>query len=209
MTDWLDTCPVCGAQESLDVKLARMIDDPQVRGLVADVLRLSLPLGERLQRYLRLHKPPKQRLRIGRVRELVVELVADMTGGTVERHGRAWAVTPQDWETAFDAVFLAVRKGTLQPPLQGNGYLYQVLTRMADEAEAAQEQQREQERRAAHRAHASDAPTRAGALLAGAGSALPGAAPRPTTAAAAPLPGTSPTVRAMRAAIQAKKGEQP
>lgn len=205
MADWLDTCPVCGTQESLDVKLARMIDDPQVRALIADVLRISLPLGEQLQRYLRLHKPPKQRLRATRLRELVVELATDMTRNVIERHGRAWMVSQQDWQQAFNAVFKAVDKGTLQLPLQGNGYLYQVLTRQADQAEAAQETQRESERRTSGRAHSSAAPTNAGELLVVA-PAVPSPVPRPAAPAAAPS--MSPTVRAMRAHIQRSKGQQ-
>lgn len=209
--DWMNTCQVCGAEESLDMLVARMIDDDTVRRLIHDVLKMSLPLGGLLVRYIRLHKPLKQQLRMTRLRDLLNELAGDMQRGTIERHGRAWAVSHDDWREAFNAVFGAVDKGSLLPPLQGNGYLYQVLTRMCDEAEAAQEAQREQERRTAGRAHSSAAPTHVGQLLTAAGEpGHPGgatlAAPQP--AAPAQAPGMSPTVRAMRAAIERKKSEQ-
>ena len=54
----LNTCQVCGAEESLDAMLARMIDDGEVRRLIADVVTRSMVLGGHVVRYLRLHKPP-------------------------------------------------------------------------------------------------------------------------------------------------------
>lgn len=145
--EWNNVCPSCGAEESLDALILRMIDDDTARRLIHDTLKLSLPLGAQLMRYIRLHKPPKQRLRMSRLQELLTELVTDMQRSVIERHGRAWAVSIDDWRGGFDAVFQAVEKGTLQLPLQGNGYLYQVLTRKADQAESAQESKRELDRR--------------------------------------------------------------
>ncbi|MBN9339135.1 MAG: hypothetical protein ABT02_10080 [Comamonadaceae bacterium SCN 68-20] len=177
MADLVNTCPSCGAEESLDVMFSRMVDDDIVRRAIHDVVIKSLPLGAMLLRYIRLHKPPKQRLRMTRLRELLSELAGDMARNVIERHGRTWAVTNDDWRGAFEAVFTAADKGTLRLPLQSNSYLYQVLSRQADEVEAAQEEKREQERRNAGRAHSSAAPTNVGELLAAA--APPSAAPRP------------------------------
>ncbi len=203
MADLVNTCPSCGAEESLDVMFSRMVDDDVVRRAIHDVVLKSLPLGAMLLRYIRLHKPPKQRLRMTRLRELLSELAGDMARNVIERHGRTWAVTNDDWRGAFEAVFTAADKGTLRLPLQSNSYLYQVLSRQADEVEAAQEEKREQERRNAGRAHSSAAPTNVGELLAAA--APPSAAPRP--AASMPPPGMSPTVRAMRAQVKTPKGQ--
>ncbi len=146
---WTNTCPSCGAEEPLEALILRIIDDEEARRAIHDVIVLSLPLGAHLMRYIRLHKPPKQKLRMARLRELLVELATDMKRGAIDRHGREWPVSVDDWRGAFDAVFAAVDKGTLTPPLQGNGYLYQVLSRKADQAEGAQEGQREQARRIA------------------------------------------------------------
>lgn len=142
-----NSCPVCGAEESLDALLLRMIDDDTVRHLIADVVTKSLPLGGLVVRYLRLHKPHKQRLRMSTVGKLLAELVPDVQRTAIERKGRTWLVSAEAWKAAFQAVFDAADKGTLRLPLEGNGYLYGVLTNMADRHEAESEQQREQERR--------------------------------------------------------------
>lgn len=206
MAVWVNTCPSCGAEESLDVMFQRVIDDDVARRAIHDVVIKSLPLGVLLIRYIGLHKPPKQRLRMVRLRELLVELVGDMQRNVIERHGRTWAVSLDDWRGAFEAVFAAVDKGSLQLPLQGNGYLYQVLSRKSDQVEAALETQRECDRRTAARAHSSAAPTSVDELLSAAPVATSTAALRP--AAPAPAPGMSPTVRAMRAQIERTKGGQ-
>lgn len=202
---WVSHCYRCGAEEPLESLMGRIIDDDEARRAIHDVTNASLPLGAMLLRYISLHKPPKQRLRMSRVRELVTEIAADMSRNVIERHGRGWAVSLDDWRGAFNVVFAAVDKGTLVPPLQGNGYLYQVLTRKSDQAEAAQEAQGEADRRNAGRAHSSAAPTSVGDLIAAAPAAIPTAAPRP--AAPAPASGMSPTVRAMRAQIERAKGQ--
>ena len=143
-----NTCTVCGAEESLDALLHRMIDDDTVRRLIAQVVTDSLPLGALVVRYLRLHKPARQRLRMKIVAQLLAGLVPDMTRGRIERSGRSWVCDGDGWKAALQAVFDAQDKGTLTVPLQGNGYLYQVLMNMADKSEAVLEKQTEQTRRA-------------------------------------------------------------
>lgn len=140
------TCAACGAEESLDALLLRMIDDDQVRRLIADVLTTSLPLGGLLVRYLRLHKPLKQKLRMDKCATLLAELVPDIQRTAIQRNGRTWAVSFDSWKAALQAVFDAATKGTLTLTLQGNGYLYATLMRMADKAEGQQERQTEAER---------------------------------------------------------------
>lgn len=141
-----NTCPVCGAEESLDGLIVRMIDDDEVRRLIAAVLTHSFSLGGMVVRYLRLHKPAKQRLRMDKLAKLLAELVPDIQRTAIERNGRTWAVGPDAWRAAFDAVFDAQAKGTLTLPLEGNGYLYSVLMRIADRHEALQERQTEADR---------------------------------------------------------------
>lgn len=147
-TTLINTCTVCGAEEGLDTLLRRMIDDDQVRRLIADVLTASLPLGALVVRYLRLHKPPQQKLRMSVVAKLLAELVPDLKRHVIERAGRSWDVNGDSWKAALQAVFDAHDKGTLSLPLKGNGYLYQVLMRLADKTEAVAEKQVEQARRA-------------------------------------------------------------
>lgn len=135
----VNVCPVCGAEESLDGLLARMIDDDEARGLIADVIAASLPLGQDVLRYLRLHKPAKQKLRMATARKVLAELVPDVQRAAIQRHGRTWLVTPESWHLALHAVFDNVERGAVTLPLEGNAYLYAVLTRMVDREEARQE----------------------------------------------------------------------
>lgn len=140
-------CPVCGAEESLDALLLRMVADETVRLLVAELLTKALPLGDLVVRYLRLHTPPKQRLRLATVRKLLAELVPDVQRVAIERKGRVWAVSPEAWKAAFHAVFEAAERGKITLPLEGNAYLYGVVVRIADRKESEAEEQREQDRR--------------------------------------------------------------
>lgn len=135
----VNTCATCGAEESLDALIHRMIDDDQVRRLIADIMTTSLPLGGLVLRYLRLHKPAKQKLRMDKVAKVLSELLGDMQRGTIERKGRGWAIDKEGWKLALEAVFAAELKGSLTLPLDGNAYLYEVVMRLSDKAEGEAE----------------------------------------------------------------------
>lgn len=139
----LNTCPACGAEESLDVMLGRMIDDDQVRHLIADVLTHGVVLGSQVVSYLRMHKPAKQRLRMAKLAAVLAEIVPDLKRGAITRKGRDWQAPPQVWRDAFAAVVEARDKGTLELPLEGNAYLYEIVMRQSDRAEAVAEKERE------------------------------------------------------------------
>lgn len=195
------TCPVCGAEESLDALMARMVDDDQVRRLISDVLTCSLQLGSLTLRYLRLHKPPKHRLRLEKVRALLGELLPDMRRLAINRKGRDWPLTLDAWKAGFEAVFDAADKGSLTLPLEGNAYLYEVLLRQADRSEGAAERDTEAQRRS--RAHEGGAK--------GVGELLNPAAPATVVmpvAATTPPPGydkPSPLALRIRAENEARK----
>lgn len=142
-----NTCQVCGAEESLDTLIARMIEDDQVRRLIGTLLLDSFALGGLVVRYLRLHKPPKQKLRMDKLAKLLGELVPDIQRTAIERNGRTWVVGPDAWRAALQGVFDAQEKGTLNLPLEGNGYLYATLMRIADRHEAVQERDTEAARK--------------------------------------------------------------
>ena len=135
----VNTCATCGAEESLDALIHRMIDDDQVRRLIADIMTTSLPLGGLVLRYLRLHKPARQKLRMDKVAKVLSELLGDMQRGTIERKGRGWAIDKEGWKLALEAVFAAELKGSLTLPLDGNAYLYEVVMRLSDKAEGEAE----------------------------------------------------------------------
>jgi hypothetical protein len=135
----VNTCAVCGAEESLDALIHRMIDDEQVRWLIADIMTTSLPLGGLVLRYLRLHKPAKQKLRMDKVAKILGELLADIQRGEIERKGRSWSIDKEGWKIALESVFAAELKGSLTLPLDGNAYLYEVVMRLSDKAEGEAE----------------------------------------------------------------------
>ena len=139
VSDLVSTCAVCGAEESLDVLIHRMIDDDNVRRLLADVMTKSFVLGGLVVRYLRLHKPAKQKLRMDKVAKVLGELLADMQRGSIERKGRSWNIDTEGWKLALEAVFTAQTKGTITLPLDGNAYLYEVVMRLSDKAEGEAE----------------------------------------------------------------------
>lgn len=206
-----NTCAACGAEESLDALLMRMIDDDQVRRLIADVIGASLPLGGLVVRYLRLHKPPKQRLRMSRVAALLGELVPDIQRRTIERKGRQWQAPVEAWKAALESVFDAADKGSLTLPLEGNGYLYETLMRLADQAERQAENAREHERRQRREAGARDPGAVSVAQLAQQVALADGGATGGTPPPAAPPkppPGPSRAALAIQAEIAAKRGQR-
>lgn len=161
----LHTCSVCGSVESLGVIVAKMIDDDAVRRFVADLLCSSLPLGGLVLRYLELHTPPKQRMRLDDVRDLLAQLVSDIRRERITARGREWQAPEALWRAALLAVIKQADDGTLTLPLKGPGYLYSVLVNKANDAEARAE------------------------TAASAGSR---AAPRPPAAQPAPIPPAAP-----------------
>jgi hypothetical protein len=143
----LHVCPCCSAVQSLSAVIADMINDDEVRRYTADVLAYSIPLGGLVTRYLDLHVPPKQRLRLPDARALLAELVPDIRRQRITRHGREWQATDALWFAAFRALFDQAEAGTLTLPLKGNAYLYSILVNKANDAEAkAERSQQEQQR---------------------------------------------------------------
>lgn len=205
MTDL--SCPTCGAEFDLAVAFAHEVDQRALARLAA----VSIPLGARVLQYVALFTPAKQRLTAAKKIKLILQLLPDLERGAIAHKGRDWPAPLAAWAQAIDQMLAARDAQRLELPMKGHGYLYAVLAAQADKLEAAAEQEREQQREQAARAraHSSGAPTGVADVL------LPlplgegrGEGPRPAASPAQPA-GTSPTVRAMRAAIERKKGEQP
>lgn len=205
----INTCPACGAEESLDALLMRMIDDDQARRLIADVIGMSLPVGGLVVRYLRLHKPAKQRLRMARVHALLAELVPDLQRGAIHRKGRDWAAPLEAWRAALASVFEAADKGSITLPLDGNAYLYEVLLRMANQVEAEAERRTEADRRHGPRRSvvAEQGTSSVAAVLARTPQA--GGEPPAAPPTAPPVnPGPSRYAQQLKAQIEAIKGQR-
>lgn len=136
-------CPACHAEFSLDVLFAR----EEASAALARLVAVSLPFGALVLRYIGLFRPAKRRLAIERTVSLIEALLPDIERMTVTRKGRDWAAPPEVWVAAIEAVIAARDKGTLTLPLTSHGYLYEVVSAVADKAEAVAERETEEHRR--------------------------------------------------------------
>jgi hypothetical protein len=195
------SCPVCGSELDLAVLFAHEGDQRALARLAA----ASIPLGARVLQYLALFTPPKQRLTSAKKIKLLLQLLPDLERQAITHKGRDWVVPHSAWAIAIDQMLAARDAQRLELPMKGHGYLFAILAGMADKHEGQAEQQREQELRTGPRAATVNGPTSVGDLVQ---APAPSAAPRPAPASPAPA-GTSPTVRAMRAVLESKKGTTP
>ncbi len=204
------SCPVCGTELDLAVLFSHEHDQRALARLAA----VSIPLGGRVLQYLGLFTPPKQRLTAAKKIKLILQLLPDLEREAISWKGRDWAAPRTAWAMAIDQMLAARDAQRLELPMKGHGYLYAILAGMADRFEGQAEQQREQELRTGPRAATVNGPKSVADLVQ---APAPHAAPRPAPAVPAPspgkaqgtpAPGMSPTVRAMRQQIEAKKGTQ-
>ena len=195
------SCPVCGAEFDLAV----LFKSEESRRTFDRLTANCSPLKARLAQYAALAKPPKHKLDTDKVLRIIATLLPDIERGAITWKGREWAAPLSAWAQAIDQMLDRRNAGTLELPMKGHGYLFAILAGMADKFEGQAEQQREQELRTGPRAATVNGPTSVGDLVR---APAPSAAPRPAPAAPAPG-GMSPTVRAMRAAIESKKGTTP
>ncbi len=137
------TCPSCHAEMSLEA----LLESESARRAVARLAEISLPFGALVLRYIALFRPAKRRLSIERMVTLIEELLPDLQRGAIARKGREWAAPTDAWRAALETVLAARDKGTLSLPLSSHGYLYEVLSALADKHEATAEREREQGRR--------------------------------------------------------------
>lgn len=195
------SCPVCGTELDLAVLFAHEGDQRALARLAA----VSIPLGGRVLQYLALFTPPKQRLTAAKKIKLILQLLPDLEREAINWKGRDWPAPRTAWAMAIDQMLVARDAQRLELPMKGHGYLFAILAGMADKFEGQAELQREQELRTGPRAATVNGPKSVADLVQ---PPAPHAAPRPAPAAPAPA-GMSPTVRAMRAAIESKKGTTP
>ena len=131
-------CPCCSARIPLDAAVA----DEAARTALARALAHG-PLGRRVVGYLGLFRTPKGALQWGRVARLLGELLDAVEAGTVRRRGRDWAVPVELWRAALEVVLARRDEGRLDLPLRDHAYLFEVVTGLADKAEAAAEREHE------------------------------------------------------------------
>ncbi len=204
------SCPVCGAEFDLAV----LFKSEESRKTFERLTASCSPLRDRLAQYAALAKPPKHKLGTDKALRIIATLLPDIERGAITRNGRDWPAPLSAWAQAIDQMLERRNAGALELPMKGHGYLYSILQGMADRFEGQAEQQREQDLRTGPRAATVNGPKSVADLVQ---APAPHAAPRPAPAVPAPspgkaqgtpAPGMSPTVRAMRQQIEAKKGTQ-
>ena len=194
------SCPVCGAEFDLAV----LFKSEESRKTFERLTASCSPLRDRLAQYAALAKPPKHKLGTDKSLRIIKTMLPDIERGAITWKGRDWAAPLSAWAQAIDQMLAQRDAGRLELPMKGHGYLYAILAGMADKFEGQAEQQREQELRTGPRAATVNGPKSVADLVQ---APAPAAAPRPAPAAPTPA-GMSPTVRAMRQQIEARKGTQ-
>lgn len=84
---------------------------------------------------------------VPRALKLLGEIAAAVEAGGIERRGRVWDVSPQQWAVALQQMLDT--RDRLQLPLKSHGYLYEILVGLVDRGEAQAEREHEQQVRAA------------------------------------------------------------
>lgn len=114
---------------------------------LARLAAVSIPLGARVLQYIALFQPVKQRLTAAKKIKLIMQLLPDLERQAITWKGREWPAPLTAWAMAVDQMLDARKAGRIELPMKGHGYLYAILSGMADKLEAAQEQQRTEEAR--------------------------------------------------------------
>jgi hypothetical protein len=141
MTDL--SCPVCGTDLSMEHLLIHADD----RAVVLRLLAMGSPIGAAVGAYTTLFHPPKSRLSMRKQARIFKELMPDIERQAITHRGRDWAVPLAVWEAGIDQMLALRDAGKLDLPMKGHGYLYAILTSLADKVEAVAEVQAEATKR--------------------------------------------------------------
>lgn len=192
------TCPFCGSEFDIALGLASAADHEAFDELV----RVGLPAGAHVARYLTLFKPRKQRLTLEKKQKLLKQLLPDLHAQRIKHKGQEWPAPLAAWSDAIDRMQQAFLANTLEVPLTSHGYLYAVIAGLAEKSAAAAEAEREHDRRLGpRRGHTSG--------FAGVAEAAQAEQPAPRPIRTTPQTSSgSPAVRQMKEEIARKKGLQ-
>jgi len=133
------TCPGCGLNGDIEV----FLHDTAWRAALVPALALPAELSASLLPYLRLLGTAKRGLTAPRAGKLLAELEAGIKSARVKRHGVERVAPLALWKEALDEVLAARDAGTLELPLKGHAYLYQVVYALAGKAAGRDERSRE------------------------------------------------------------------
>lgn len=137
-------CPACGAHNSIEA----FLNDDHARRAARAAAKLPAPLGEMALLYVGMFRPRGRRLAWRRASRLLEEIGADIARSAITWKGRQWPAPVDTWRLALEEILNVNAAGKLQLPLESHGYLYAIISGLADKAEAAGERAVEANRRA-------------------------------------------------------------
>ena len=138
------TCPSCGAEMPLEVCIAH----EEMREAAYEIMKLELPEGALLLRYVSLFRPAKNKMRPAKTVQLIRELLPLMRGSQPIKHkGSELAVPMEVWRSGLEAMLAKADAGKLSLPLTSHGYLFTILGDLVEKYEAALEREREEQRK--------------------------------------------------------------
>ena len=136
-------CIACGSEMSLDACLAH----EELRLVAWEILKLCVPTGALLMRYVSLFRPPKNKMSATRTAQLVKSLLPNIQNQIIEHNGRQWDVPEEVWRTGIEVMLAKADAGKLTLPLTSHNYLFTILADLAAKIEAEQERATEEQRR--------------------------------------------------------------
>ncbi len=138
---------------SLDVLLAH----EALRQAMAELVKMSTPVGGLVLRYVGLFRPAKNAMSADRMAKLIGQLLLDMQSGYINHKGRDWTMPIEAWRTALESMVAGAAAGKLTLPLENHNYLYAVLVGLAERLEKHGQKEEASEQRADKRVAASPA----------------------------------------------------
>lgn len=136
-------CPHCQISGSLEI----FITGAAAKRFADLALKTPPGIGKLIPRYLRLFAPKSQSLRWERAFKLFEKLYLDIDRRMITRKNRDWSAPLELWESALQTVIDRADQGALETPLKDHAYLYEIISRTTDKAEAIAEKQTEQQKR--------------------------------------------------------------
>ncbi|MBB3231734.1 hypothetical protein [Halomonas stenophila] len=130
-------CPECG----FGADMAAFVAQGEHNQALAAALEIPAPLGPRIVRYLGLFRPPSRALAGAKALRLLSELRDTIASGQIERKGLTRPAPVPVWAAALDQI---LERPPTKLPLNGHGYLFEVVMTMADKADAERERKREE-----------------------------------------------------------------
>ena len=136
-------CPICGTE----LTIIQLFASETTQMAVSRMIAVGMPLGAKVLEYVTLFAPPKTRLTVPKQIKIMLQLLPDLERRAINHRGREWAAPLTSWAQAIDQMLASRDAGRLELPMSNHGYLYSIITGLADKVEARAETQAEADKR--------------------------------------------------------------